>query len=181
VNSIAEQDDGRIAVAWQAAFLPGSDEITFGDDSIPSENKLEGIFVGLVLVEKFLCIINQSGLTDLRARDNDKRVMRLAAEHGIEAPQLKWHQCHIRPGVHGAGATGTKPEHREHQLHYVRKHLKTSLGPDRWIDGYWRGNADLGIHLKSYIGHAPKEVGAGNTRREPGEVPVSRALDKKTD
>lgn len=180
VNSIAEQDDGRIAVAWQAAFLPGSDEITFGDDSIPSENKLQGIFAGLVLVEKFLCIINQPGLTDLRAHNTDKRVIRLAAENGIEVPQLKWHQCHIRPGVHGGGATSNKSEHREHQLHYVRKHLKPSLGPDRWIDGYWRGNADLGIYLKSYIGHAPRKS-ILETSPEPSEVPVSRAPDKKPD
>jgi hypothetical protein len=163
VNSIAEQDDGRIAVAWQAAFVPGSDEITFGEETLPSDDKLIGIHAGLVLVEKFLCIINQPGLIDQRARDTDKRVMRLATERGIEAPPSKWHQCHIRPGVHGTSVTGTTPEHREHQLHYVRKHLKPSLGPDRWIDGYWRGNADPGIHLKSYIGHPPKDV--GNTGR----------------
>jgi hypothetical protein len=156
VNSIFEQDDGRITVAWQAAFLPGSDEITFGDRTIPPDDKFARIYAGLILVETFLCIINQPGLTDLRAHDTDKRAIRLAAARRIEAPQPKWHQCHIRPGVHGAAAPGPKPEHREHQLHYVRKHLKPSLGPDRWIDGHWRGNADLGIHLKSYIGHAPK-------------------------
>ena len=181
VNSIAEQEDGRIVVAWQAAYLPGADEITFGENSTPPEKKLEGIWAGLILVEKFLCIINQSGLTDLRARDTDKRVMLLASARGMEAPRPKWHQCHIRPGVHGTGASGTKVTHREHQLHYVRKHLRPSLGPDRWIDGYWRGNADLGIHLKSYVGHTPKEFVASSTNHDPSAVPVIRSPDKKTD
>lgn len=153
VNCISEQDDGRIAIAWQAAFVPGSDEMVFGGQTSPSESKSGSAFAGLILVEKFLCIINQAGLADLRPRHTDKRVMRFAAERGIEVPQIKWHQCHIRPGIHGTGVGSVKAEHREHQLHYVRKHLKPSLGPDRWIDGYWRGNADLGIHLKSYIGH----------------------------
>lgn len=158
VNSIAEQDDGRVAVAWQAAFLPGSDQVTFGDDKMPSDERFGQIYAGLILVEKFLCIINQPGLADLRARDTDKRVVQLASQRKIEPPRLKWHECHIRPGIHGAISAGAKSEHREHQLHYVRKHLKPSLGPDRWIDGYWRGNADLGIHLKSYIAHAPTET-----------------------
>ncbi|WP_147448217.1 hypothetical protein [Mesorhizobium sp. YM1C-6-2] len=179
VNCIAEQDEGRIAIAWQAAFVPGSDEIVLGDETIPSESKTGSAFAGLVLVEKFLCIINQSGLADLRPHDTDKRVMRLAAERGLEPPQLKWYQCHIRPGVHGTGVSNAKVEHREHQLHYVRKHLKPSLGPDRWIDGYWRGNADLGIHLKSYIGHPSKHVATGHADGEPSEVRAAsqRKLD----
>ena len=147
-------------MAWQAAFLPGSDDVTFSEATVPSEEKMAGIYAGLLLVEKFLCMINQPGLVDQRARDTDKRVIRLAAQRGVEAPESKWHQCHIRPGVHGSSPKGSNPEHRERQLHYVRKHLKPSLGPDRWIEGHWRGNVDLGIHLKSYVGHPPKSGGA---------------------
>ena len=162
VNCITQHQDGRIASAWRAAFVPGSDQITFDGDTIPPEAKVDSIVVGLFLVEKFLCIVNQAGLVELRPRDTDKRVVRLAAARRMETPQPKWHECHIKPGVHGVGAAAARAEHREHQLHYVRKHLKPSLGPDRWIDGYWRGNADLGIHLKTYVGHAPKEIDAGH-------------------
>jgi hypothetical protein len=154
VNSIAEQEDGRIEFVGRAAFVPGSVQPIFGEEPV-SEERQNAISIGLLLVEKFLCIINQPGLTELRPRNTDKRVMRQAAVGSIEAPRPKWHECHIRPGVHGIASSGVG-EHREHQLHYVRKHRKPSLGPDRWIDGYWRGNADLGIHLKSYVAHPPK-------------------------
>ncbi len=160
VASIAEQNNGTIASAWQAAFVPGSDEVTFLGGETPTGDKADSIVVGLFLVEKFLCIINQTGLVAQRPHDTDKRVVRAAAAGGFEPPRAKWHECHIRPGVHGIGATGVRAEHREHQLHYVRKHLKPSLGPDRWIDGYWRGNADLGLHLKNYVGHAPRKAAA---------------------
>jgi len=162
VNAIAEQN-GRIAVAWQAAFQPGSDQVTFGEETLPSDEKFASIYAGLLLVEKFLCLINQPGLIDQRIRDTDKRVLRLAAARGVGAPEAKWHQCHIRPGVHGAAPAGASATHREHQLHYVRKHLKPSLGPDRWIEGHWRGNADLGIYLKSYVGHPPRHDSVAST------------------
>lgn len=161
VASLVEQNNGSIAVAWQAAFVPGSDEVTFLGGETPTGDRADSIVVGLFLVEKFLCIINQAGLVEQRPRDTDKRVVRAAAAGGFETPRAKWHECHIRPGVHGGGATGVRDEHREHQLHYVRKHPKPSLGPDRWIDGYWRGNAELGIHLKTYVGHASKQSAAG--------------------
>lgn len=168
VASIAEQDNGVMAVAWTAAFVPGSDEVTFLGSETPAGDRADSIVVGLFLVEKFLCIINQSGLVELRSRDTDKRVVRAAAARGVETPKAKWHECHIRPGVHGVGTAGARFEHREHQLHYVRKHLKPSLGPDRWIDGYWRGNADLGIYLKTYVGHTPKQL--------PGDMGEARAV-----
>lgn len=163
VNSVTERDDGTVDVPWQAAFLPGSDQVTLGDGSMPNQRKLGSVWAGLMLVEKFLCIINQPGLTHNRERKTDKRVLRLAAEQGIMLPQAKWHECHIRPGVHAGVTTGPRSEHREHQLHYVRKHLKPSLGSDRWIDGHWRGNADLGIHFKSYIAHVPANAVQGAT------------------
>ncbi len=155
VNSMGEQKDGRITVAWQAAFTPGLDKLMIGDGTLPNAHKHEAIYAGLFLVEKLLCIINQPGLADLRTRDTDKRVMRLAVQRSVEAPRAKWHECFIQPGVHGTIGTSAKPKLREHQLHYVRKHLKPSLGPDRWIDGHWRGNADLGIYLKTYVGRGP--------------------------
>jgi hypothetical protein len=165
VASIAEQGNGTIASAWQAAFVPGADEVTFPGNVVPTGEKFDSIIVGLFLVEKFLCIINQTGLVEQRPRDTDKRIVRAAATQRIESPKPRWHECHIRPGVHGNGEAGVGSQHREHQLHYVRKHLKPSLGPDRWIDGYWRGNADLGLHLKHYVGHAP-----GNSQTSVGLV-----------
>src|SRR5690606_27023504 len=83
------------------------------------------------LIEKMLCMINQPGLVDHRSKKTDKRVVRTASERRIEAP-AKWHECRIRPGVHGNSPSSTE-ETREHQLHYVRKHFKPSL--DRWVDG----------------------------------------------
>lgn len=150
VNSLVERDDGLIEIAWQAAFVPGTHRFTLNDASKPTGEKQDAILIGLFLVEKLLCIINQPGLLDLRARDTDKRVMRQAAAQRIEPPKPQWHECYIRPGIHGPTA-GSRDEQSERQLHYVRKHLKPSLGPDRWIDGYWRGNADLGIYLKHYV------------------------------
>lgn len=158
VASIAEQDNEAIAVAWMAAYVPGSDEVSFLGGETPTGDRADSITIGLFLVEKFLCIINQTGLVEQRPRETDKRVFRTAAERGIERPQAKWYECHIRPGVHGLSTASSRPEHREHQLHYVRKHRKPSLGPDRWIDGYWRGNADLGTHLKTYVAHTPRQA-----------------------
>lgn len=104
-------------------------------------------FSGVIV--RMLCMINDTGLLEMAPRDTDKRVVRLAAGAGVVSPAPRWHECRIRPGVHGRPG-GDKASHREHQLHYVRKHRKPSLGPDRWVDGYWRGNADLGIHHKYY-------------------------------
>lgn len=159
VNAITEQADGRVYSAWQAAFTPGTDQITFGSSVLPPDSRQNSIFIGLVMVEKFLCIINQPGLIDQKTRATDKRVVREAAAHNIETPP-QWYQCHIRPGIHGTGSNGVSG--REHKLHYVRKHLKPSLGTDRWVDGYWRGNSQLGIHLKSYVVHSPP-AGANNS------------------
>lgn len=157
VTCIADQG-GVISGAWSGAFFPGSEEfLRFGGENL-TDKKRDSIFVGLMLVEKYLCIINQPGLVGQRDHNTDKRVLRLASSTGLEAPPLRWHECHIRPGLHGTEAVGAKSEHRERQLHYVRKHLKPSLGPDRWIDGYWRGNADLGLHLKHYVAHPGRDA-----------------------
>lgn len=155
VNCIAEQADGRFHRAWQAGFTPGTDGVEFGGSAPLPEREQVSAFAGLILVEKFLCIINQPGLIERRARATDKRVIREAAAINIGTPPSQWHECHIRPGLHGASGSGDE-SHREHKLHYVRKHRKPSLGHDRWIDGYWRGNASLGIHLKSYVVHGPQ-------------------------
>lgn len=44
VNSLAEQEGGAVSVAWQAAFLPGSDQITFGSDKVPEDDRFGGIW-----------------------------------------------------------------------------------------------------------------------------------------
>lgn len=99
------------------------------------------------LLEKILCIINQPGLVDRRDRQTDKRVLRHAASVGIKSTVSPfWHECSIRPGQHGKPSEGSDGAPR--QLHYVRKHWKPSV--QKWIDGYWRGNADLGVYLKWY-------------------------------
>jgi len=72
--------------------------------------------MSLFIVEKMLCIINQQGLVEQRARDTDKRVLRLAGSASTGTPQPKWHECLIRPGTHGSvGEKG--PDQRHHQLH----------------------------------------------------------------
>lgn len=152
VICLAEQG-GRIDMVWRGGYLPGSEDVTFAGGVMPEPRERDSIVAGLLLVEKFLTVINQPGLVGQRDHNTDRRVLRLASSTGLEAPPLRWHECHIRPGLHGTEAVGAKSEHRERQLHYVRKHLKPSLGPDRWIDGYWRGNADLGLHLKHYVAH----------------------------
>jgi len=98
-------------------------------------------------LEKILCIINQPGLVDQRERPAHKKVMRLGDKlHLTPKIAQTWRECRIRPGEHGKPAEVSAGAPR--QLHYVRKHWKPSVG--KWIDGYWRGNADLGVHLKWY-------------------------------
>lgn len=156
VHAISGSANDGINVAWRATFTPGSNECSIDEAYSTSKEKEDAAVVGLIFVEKFLCIINQPGLIERRARDTDKRILREATSRDYELASPKWHECHIRPGVHGSESEGGG-NHREHQLHYVRKHRKPSLGPDRWIDGYWRGNADLGIHFKDYIVHTPSQ------------------------
>jgi hypothetical protein len=98
-------------------------------------------------LEKILCIINQPQLVERQERKTQKRVVRSAAKDGAgtTVPAV-WHECRVRPGSHGkpyAEGTGSP-----RQLHYVRKHWKPSVA--KWVDGYWRGNADLGTYLKWY-------------------------------
>lgn len=99
------------------------------------------------VVEKLLCIINQPGLVGSSSRPTDKRILREAAKSSaLQSVPTIWHEYRIRPGHHGeASKTG---DGAPRQLHYVRKHWKPSVS--KWIDGYWRGNADLGVHLKWY-------------------------------
>lgn len=103
-----------------------------------------------LLLEKMLLIINQPGLVDRTPRDTDKRVIRASRALPGKPDVSKFFECRIRPGEHGE-ATGKSGV--EMPLHYVRKHLRPSSG--KWIDGYWRGNADLGLHLKWYSPPTP--------------------------
>ena len=154
VHAISDEGDRGIHIGWRATFTPGSGEVSIDEEYTTSREREHAAYIGLVFIEKFLCIINQPGLVERRSRDTDKRILREVKARDYEPASPKWHECHIRPGVHGSEGEGGG-NHREHQLHYVRKHRKPSLGPDRWIDGYWRGNADLGIHFKHYVVHAP--------------------------
>lgn len=104
-----------------------------------------------LFLEKVLCIINQPGLVERQPRDADRRVRRIAKTLPGKPDVSKFFECRIRPGQHG-DATGESGI--EMPLHYVRKHLRPSSG--KWIDGYWRGNADLGLHLKWYSPAVPK-------------------------
>jgi len=155
VHAISDEGDRGIHIVWRATFTPGSNEISVDEAYTASKDRENAAVVGLIFIEKFLCIINQPGLVERRPRDTDKRILREAKVRDYQSPTPTWHECHIRPGIHGS-LNESGDGHREHQLHYVRKHRKPSLGPDRWIDGYWRGNADLGIHFKRYTVHAPK-------------------------
>lgn len=131
----------NLACTWDEEILSywsnkeGADKMAFASQQATGMNGI---------LEKMLCIINQPGLTERRERATDKRVLRAAK--GLPTIPASWHECIIRPGIHGAGESGESS--RQHQLHYVRKHFKPSI--NRWVDGYWRGNADLGIHLKWY-------------------------------
>jgi hypothetical protein len=152
VKNVREYE-GRMVIGWQAGFTPGSSTVKYQDEESMSPTKSGALHAGLLLVEKLLCLINQTGLIERRPRDTDKRVIRLAAKRGVAAPDSRWHQCHLRPGVHGLTGSTDGAAHARRPLHYVRKHLKPSLGADRWIEGFWRGNADLGVYHKTYVGH----------------------------
>jgi hypothetical protein len=102
-------------------------------------------------IEKMLLMISQTGLVNRVERPSDKRVQRIAKTLPGKPDVSKFFECRIRPGQHG-DATGESGV--EMPLHYVRKHQRPSSG--KWIDGYWRGNADLGLHLKWYSPAAPK-------------------------
>jgi hypothetical protein len=106
-----------------------------------------------ISLEKFLCIINQPGLVDRRERDADKRVVREALKSGQSVPD-KWHVCVIRPGQHTKAGETKNPGEPVMPLHYVRKYFKPSLG--KWVDGFWRGDIALGLHLKWYSPQPPQ-------------------------
>jgi hypothetical protein len=108
------------------------------------------------LLEKLLCMINQPGLVERRQRPIDKRVQRLAAKAPeCVSPPAIWHECRIRAGQHGGANTNSLPEEAARPLHYVRKHFKPSV--NKWIEGYWRGDIALGLHLKWYSPQVPEK------------------------
>ncbi len=145
---------GAAEHCWGAYFRPGTakyqivSEVDIHTPAVAKEKN--SILIGLFFVEKLLCIINQPGLIEKRERDTDKRVMRQAS--GLLVPP-KWHECRIRPGYHAGPIEMVRGEGRGHQLHYVRKYFKPSI--QKWVEGYWRGDADLGIYLKHYNVQAP--------------------------
>jgi hypothetical protein len=145
VNAFAAPRGGQVQRMWVAGFEPGAPQFR-----IEPGAREEAVFAGLLLVEKFLCMINQPGLVASRELRTDKRVLKLASSLGLKTAAVTWGTCYIRPGVHARRGEDAQSG-REHKLHYVRRHRKPSLGEHRWVDGYWRGNADLGVHLKDYV------------------------------
>lgn len=100
------------------------------------------------LLEKMLCMLSQQGLVDSVERPTDRRILREAANDELtDGVTPVWMECRIRPGRHGQGSKDG--DSTTMKLHYVRKYFKPSL--QKWVDGYWRGDADLGVHLKWYI------------------------------
>jgi len=111
------------------------------------------------ILEKMLCIINQPRLVERAERPTDKRILREARHSDDPAPAI-WHQCRIRPGAHHGPVTkAASAGDPVMPLHYVRTHFKPSLG--KWIEGFWRGDIALGLHLKWYSPRPP----AQNERR----------------
>lgn len=145
----------RFSSGFRLGTIENTDVQWFSYAGEPPQSSLtvaQGTFAKSInlLVEKLLLIINQPGLVDRVPRDADKRVIRAAKMLPGKPDVSKFFECRIRPGEHG-DATGESGV--QMPLHYVRKHLRPSSG--KWIDGYWRGNSDLGIHLKWYSPPAP--------------------------
>lgn len=146
---------------WASGFTLGTarnaevEWATYGDEPkvplVPGDDRHNAALGFNLRLEKMLLIINQRGLVEQHAEPTDKRVIRTAMAEGHDGVAAIWHRCRIRPGTHGSQSGDG--EARETQLHYVRKHFKPSR--HHWVDGYWRGNADLGVHLKTYVAHAP--------------------------
>lgn len=134
--------DGEYKTLTNFHMVRGTDVIKTNHDGMRS-------IIYSALVENLLLIIMQPNLVERIKRNTDKRIVRdIRSRNGGQIGDfLHWSKCIIRSGVHkrvgDCDNSGV-----EKPLHYVRKFFKPSIG--KWIDGYWRGNADIGIHLKWY-------------------------------
>lgn len=145
ITNAAPQWDNRVLRDWsRTSSLP---MMEFGSVQASGTN---------ALVEKFLCMINQPGLIDRRPRDTDSRVVRESRRTGRQA-SLVWHECRIRPGHHSGQSSTGLSDNPVMPLHYVRKYFKPSV--KKWVDGYWRGDIALGLHLKWYSPRLPVKEG----------------------
>lgn len=108
------------------------------------------------VTEQILCMINQPGLVSLIRQPMDKRIERAARLNGNGSFAL-WARCHIQPGRHGRERDGDESQFMM-PLHYVRKHHKpkasAKAGKPIWVDGFWRGNKNVGVMLKTYVPQA---------------------------
>lgn len=107
-----------------------------------------------MFVEELLQIIMQPNLVTQVKHQGDKRIIReVKTRNGSIGKLLHWSQCKLRGGtirqIHHSDQAGP-----EKPLHYVRKYYRPSR--DEWIDGHWKGNPDIGIHLKWYTPCIPK-------------------------
>lgn len=106
-----------------------------------------------VMLEKLLMLINTPNLVERVRRPTDKRIVREASRAGGPIGDfMHWSECKIRGGVHRRAGSSDEGV-AERPLHYVRKYYKPSSA--KWVDGYWRGNADIGVHLKVYSPQPP--------------------------
>jgi hypothetical protein len=80
-------------------------------------------------------------------RERSSKLLRAQGISGM-FPVASWTQVRMDPA-----ATITPkladPRGPAMPFHYVRGHKKPSLG-GRWIEGYWRGSIELGVHLHTY-------------------------------
>lgn len=128
--------DREVLAEW--ADAAGMEPDKFGEQQVKGINGL---------LEKMLCMMSQKDLVEPLERSTDRRILRDAARDDLADDATRiWSECRIRPGRHGQGSKDG--DSAMVKLHYVRKYFKPSL--QKWVDGYWRGDADLGIHLKWY-------------------------------
>lgn len=143
--------DRDVLMEW--ADASGMDPDNFGEQQAKGINGL---------LEKMLCMMSQKGLVEPLERSIDKRILREAIHDDLaDGATTIWAECRIRPGRHGQGSKDG--DSATMKLHYVRKYFKPSL--QKWVDGYWRGDADLGIHLKWYSVSASGLPNAGILER----------------
>lgn len=102
------------------------------------------------IIEQILCMLNQPGLIDRDQNDGDNRIRRAARTKRWKEASVTWSKLRISPGMHKrpVGRSDNSAFEPIMPLHYVRKHFKPSI--KKWVDGYWRGDASVGTHLKTY-------------------------------
>lgn len=113
-----------------------------------------GVYTNLAF--HFCHLMNQPRLIDRVKRPTDKRILRDRPAPERIGSLVTWMECKIHPGTHYTPKDHGDGRLAERPLHYVRRFYKPTKGI--WIDGYWRGNADIGVVLKTYSPQPPKRI-----------------------